>query len=538
VGGPAPRETRWRTLAALAFGRPVPDTVEPARVHAYWSLVRLLGISAIVFDVGLWFSLRNDPRVVAGTVDAFVAINVPLLAILAVLGHTQRPRETMSAPLVAVGVVLSQATVVVWIQVTGTLSSYFLVAGAMLVVVHRALLNWSLGAVSAAALFALHGGAFLAEELSLLDRAPVFRDGAGPIYATAAMRWTVISSVTSVYFMTWFGANVLLATMRKTERALASAERRLAAVAEGAREGRLTGKKVGGYSLLEVVGRGGMAEVYRAVPLGTDGDAEPVAVKVLHPFLVDDTSILQRARREASLASRLPPSVTAAVREVQLAGPGERVVVLDYLDGEDLASVLRRRGRLPVDDAIPLLAAICDAVAAVHAAGITHRDLKPHNLFVLRDGSIRVLDFGVARADDDGVLTQASAILGTPGYMAPETVKHGAAIAGPEADVYALGVIAYQVLTGERPPPEIRDASSPPPELLPPSRRIPTIPADLDIVVALALARDPRRRYTSAAEFGADLTRAVDGSLSVNVRRRAADAGSMLDDTLLDSSRG
>jgi len=260
-------------------------------------------------------------------------------------------------------------------------------------------------------------------------------------------------------------------------------------------------------------------------------------VKVLHPFLVEDTIVLQRARREASLASRLPSSVTAAVREVHLNGPGERIVVLDYLDGEDLASILRRRVRLPADEAVPLLAAICQAVAAVHGAAITHRDLKPHNLFVLRDGSIRVLDFGVARADDDGALTQASMVLGTPGYMAPETVIHGAAIAGPEADIYALGVIAYQVLTGERPLPVSRDASSPSTDLLPPSRRIPGLPADLDIVIALALARDPRRRYASAAELGADLTRALDGTLPNALRKRAQDAGPMLDDTLVDSTR-
>ena len=532
MAGPAPRETRWRSFAALALRRTADEALEPPRVAAYWRLVRVIAIGAIVFDVGLWLALRGDPLLSTRTIDAFVAINLPLLSVLAFLGYTQRERAAPSPMLAAVAVVLMQATVVVWIQVTGTLTSYFLVAGAMLVFVPRAFLSWSMGALSVAALVALHGGAFVAEELGLLERAPAFRDGAGPIYATASMRWSVIASIVSVYVTTWIGANVLIATMRSTERALASAERRLAAVAEGAREGRLTGQRVAGYSLLEVVGRGGMAEVYRAVPTGRDG-APPVAVKVLHPFLVDDATVVQRARREASLAARLPPSVTAAVREVHLAGPGERVVVLDYLEGEDLAAVLRRRGRLPPAEAVPLLAAVCAAVAAVHGAGIVHRDLKPHNLFVLRDGTVRVLDFGVARAADDEALTQASQVLGTPGYMAPETLAAGAAAAGPEADIFALGVIAYQVLTGERPLPATADASSPPAQPVPPSHRVPELHADLDAVVAIAMARSPRHRYTSAAELGADLSRALEGSLPMTSRRRAAEARPILEDTLV-----
>ncbi|HUQ02328.1 MAG TPA: serine/threonine-protein kinase [Kofleriaceae bacterium] len=532
MAGPAPRETRWRTLVDLALARPATDTLEAHRVNAYWSLVRLIALTAVVFDVGLWFALRDTAGLSAGAIDAFVGINIPLLGCLALLGHTQRERATPSPLPVAIAVVLAQATVVVWIEVTGSLSSYFLVAGAMLIVVQRAFLSWTMGVVSLVTVLAMHGGAFALEELGVLGRAPLFRDGAGPLYATASMRWSVMSSIASVYGMTWLGANVLIAAMRRTERALASAERRLAAVAEVAREGRLTGKRVAGYTLLEVVGRGGMAEVYRAVPTGK-ADAEPVAIKVLHPYLVEDATVLQRARREASLAGRLPSSVTAAVREVLLNGPGERIVVLDYLDGEDLAALLRRRTRVPALEAIPLLEAICKAVAAVHAAGITHRDLKPHNLFVLRDGTIRVLDFGIARADDDAALTQASAILGTPGYMAPEAVQHGAAIAGPAADVYALGVIAYQLLTGERPLPVSRDASTPAVEPIPPSKRVPELPHDLDVVIALALARDPRHRYTSAAELAEDLVSALDGELSVRTRKRAASAGSMLDDTLV-----
>jgi serine/threonine-protein kinase len=423
------------------------------------------------------------------------------------------------------------ATVVVWIQATGTLSSYFMVAAAMLVVSNRALLTWSMGVVSVGAVLALHGGSFVLEELGVLSPAPLFRAGAGPVYQSPELRWSVIGSVSSVYVATWMGANVLIATMRRTERALASAQRRLAAAADFAREGRLTGKSLAGYALLELIGRGGMAEVYRAVPAARRG-GDPVAVKVVHPFLVDDETIITRARREAALASRLPGTVTAAVREVHLAGPGERLVVLDYLDGEDLAALLRRRHHLPLDEAIALLVAICHAVHAVHGAGIVHRDLKPHNLFVLSDGSVRVLDFGVARADGDEALTRATALLGTPGYMAPEMLSGGAAAVGVEADVYALGVIAYQALTGQRPTPMVDPLVTPvaPP---PPSHVVPGLPEDLDVVLALALAHSPTARYRSAADLAIDLERATTGTLPPEQRRRAATAGAMLADTLV-----
>lgn len=505
---------RWRTLADTALRRPAEaEPIEPGRLRAYWALNRAIAVGAIVFDLGLWLALRDDPRLVPSTLDTFAAINLPILAILLGLAHHQHGRDTPNPLAMAAGITITMATVLVWIQVSGTLSSYFVVAGAMLVVLNRALLDWSMGVVGIVVLLVLHLGAFGLEELGVLDRAPLFRADAGPIYASAAMRWSVMGSLTTVYLATWMGANTLIATLRRTERALDRAERRLAAAADFARQGRLTGAKLAGYHLQELIGRGGMAEVYRAVR--GRRDSEPVAIKVVHPFLVDDETIVARARREAALAARLPPGVTAAVREVHLAGPGERLVVLEYLEGEDLAALLRRRQRLPPDQAVAMLASLCDAVTAVHAAGIIHRDLKPHNLFVVADGSVRVLDFGVARATDDDALTRATAVLGTPGYMAPEMMTSGAAAVGIEADIYALGVIAYQVLTGTRPVDETASAMTSEPTApgrdagpTPPGRLVPDVPPALDAVILQALSPVPASRPSSAAELAAALRRA------------------------------
>ncbi len=527
----------WRTLVMRAAIRPAADEpLDAARMRGFWALARIIATLAFLIDVGLWLGLRAEPHIDARTLDAFAAINLPVLAVLYAMGrrHAGRPIGPLS---IVAGMALAQLSVVVWIQVTGTLSSYFMVAGAMLVAAHRALLSWSLGVISLALLLALHGGAFALEELGVLERVPLFRAAPGPVYDAATIRASVILSIASVYVMTWLGANLLVATLRHTERALMTAERRLAAATEGAREGRLSGQVVAGFLLDDVIGRGGMAEVYRGTRAG-EPTAAAVAVKVVHPHLVDDQHLLARVRREAKLAARLPASVTATVREVHLAGPGERVVVLDYLDGEDLAARLRRRRRLPLDEAGALLLAVCGAVEVIHKAGIVHRDLKPHNLFLLDDGSVRVLDFGVARSDDDqDSLTHTAAVLGTRGYMAPEMAEAGADAVGPEADVYALGVVAFQILTGERPTESAISGSAsgsgerPTPR---PSQHAPDLGSAIDAVIALAMARSPSRRYRTVTAFAADLARALAGTLPPEVERRADPAaGGSLDDTFV-----
>jgi hypothetical protein len=378
--------------------------------------------------------------------DAFVVINLPCLAAAFALA-TWAAGRTVGVVTIAVVLTIAHLTVVVWIQATGSLSSYFLMAAALSVAAHRALLSWGLGVVSLAVLVGLHLGVFVLEEVGVLPRLPLFVDPPGSVYATPAFRVAVMASILAVYVTAWMGTNLLVATLRRTQRALDAAERRLAAAAAGVQTGRLSGQVVAGYRLGEVLGRGGMAEVYRGVAVAPGDATAPVAVKVMHPHLVDDVALVARLRREARLAARLPATVTAAVRAVHLSGPGERVVVLELLRGEDLAARLRRVGVLPLTEGVTLLVELARAVAIVHRAGIVHRDLKPHNIFVLDDGSPRVLDFGWRRR---------------PASRRPRWWWAPSATWRP-SDIYALGVIASQAMRSRAPPPAIPRSASPTP---------------------------------------------------------------------------
>jgi serine/threonine-protein kinase len=236
----------------------------------------------------------------------------------------------------------------------------------------------------------------------------------------------------------------------------------------------------------------------------------------------------------------VPASIGPALLGVRLGGPGDRYLVMEYLRGEDLAGLLRRRGKLPAAEAAALIAAAAGVVGALHERGIVHRDLKPHNLFVVDAAApaLRLLDFGIARGADDAELTTAAQIVGTPGYIAPEHL-YGAVRLGPEADVYALAVIAFQLVTGQRPFPAA-DQNATPVEPITATAVDPALPAGLDAVFTLALARAPAERPASVAAF-ADLFRAaVDGRLPAEVAARAASVrhrGAALDDTQL-AARG
>jgi eukaryotic-like serine/threonine-protein kinase len=259
------------------------------------------------------------------------------------------------------------------------------------------------------------------------------------------------------------------------------------------------------YELGERIGRGGMADVFLAVDqrLGRE-----VAVKVLAPAFSSDPANVERFRREARSAARLNHPNIVAVYDWGEA-EGTYYIVMEYVPGQTLRHLMQTYDRLNPVEAVPIAAEIADALAFAHAHGVVHRDVKPGNVLVTPEGQVKVADFGIARAESGGDLTKTGSVLGTATYFSPEQAQ-GHALDG-RSDVYALGVVLYEMLTGVAPftgaspaavaYKHVRD------EPIPPSRLVAGLPGALDVIVLTAMAKDVSHRYQSADDLRADLLR-------------------------------
>jgi serine/threonine-protein kinase len=286
------------------------------------------------------------------------------------------------------------------------------------------------------------------------------------------------------------------------------------------------------YQLDGVIGRGGMSTVYRATDLVLD---RTVAVKVLLASLADeDPAYVARFQREARAAAALANSSVVTVYDTGV-DDGARFIVMEHVQGHSLAALLERRSPLPVEEALRIAGRVAAALATAHAAGILHRDIKPANVMVADDGTIKVLDFGIARKLDGTTITQTASVVGTAAYMAPERALGKAGDA--RADVYSLGCLLYAMLT--RAPPFGGDLAAMilhqqiNAEPRPPSELRAEIPAALDLLVLAMLAKDPEHRPQTAAEVRDELT-ALEGSPS---RRGAAAAAPISKDVTAPTAR-
>jgi len=267
----------------------------------------------------------------------------------------------------------------------------------------------------------------------------------------------------------------------------------------------LTGELIDGrYQLLRQMANGGMASIYEAIDTRLD---RKVAVKIMHPHLAQDEAFVSRFIREAKAAAALSHPNIVAVQDQGWNQSGVPAVflVMELIEGHTLREYLNERGRFEIKDAINYLTPILSALAAAHALGIVHRDIKPENILISKDGRIKIADFGLARGELIGttMTAESSVILGSVSYLSPEQVQRG--IADSRSDVYAAGIVAYEMFTGEKPfngDSPIQIAYMHVNEEIPKLRsKRKEIPLALEELIASATAKNPDDRPRSAAEF-------------------------------------
>ena len=266
------------------------------------------------------------------------------------------------------------------------------------------------------------------------------------------------------------------------------------------------------YRATEKIGSGGMADVYKAVDevLG-----RTVAVKVLHPRYAAEPNFVARFRQEAQAAANLShPNI---VNMYDWGREGETYyIVMEYVNGTDLKTLASQQGALDPSKCAEYAAQVCSALSVAHGYDIIHRDIKPHNIVLTPDGTIKVMDFGIARAGNS-TMTQTNSVLGTAQYISPEQAQ-GKAL-GPTSDLYSLGVTLYELTTGKLP----FDADTPVAtalaqvneEPVPPRQVRGSIPPALEAVILRAMRKNPAERYQSAAEMRDDLKRVIAGQPAV-----------------------
>jgi serine/threonine-protein kinase len=257
----------------------------------------------------------------------------------------------------------------------------------------------------------------------------------------------------------------------------------------------------GRYVLERPLGRGGMA----VVMLGRDTALDrSVAVKLLADSVRGDRELRERFLREGRFAAQLShPNVVAVFDTGE--DDGQPYIVMEYVDGASLAEEVHRRGPLPAEEVAELGRQASAGLAHAHERGVVHRDVKPQNLLLARDGTLKVADFGIARAGDvSATLTQAGTLLGTAAYMAPEAVRGEPATAS--SDVYSLGAVLYELATGRTPRQvtTIADLTRDEPTPLP-GEHVDGLPAELETTIMRCLEPDPARRPPSAAALAEEL---------------------------------
>ena len=262
------------------------------------------------------------------------------------------------------------------------------------------------------------------------------------------------------------------------------------------------------YQIIKSIGEGGMANVYLAYDTILDRN---VAVKVLRGDLSNDEKFVRRFQREALAASSLTHPNIVEVYDVG-EDNGEYYIVMEYIEGKHLKNLLKKRGKLTLSEAVDIMLQITDGMAAAHDSYIIHRDIKPQNIMILENGLVKITDFGIAMAMNATQLTQTNSVMGSVHYLPPEQASgQGSTL---QSDIYSMGIVMYELLTGELPfkgdnavEIALKHLKEPIPDI---REKLPNVPNSIYNIIKKATAKNPKNRYNDAREMHEDLLTCLD----------------------------
>ncbi|MGA1865127.1 MAG: protein kinase domain-containing protein, partial [bacterium] len=265
------------------------------------------------------------------------------------------------------------------------------------------------------------------------------------------------------------------------------------------------------YQIIEELGRGGMGTVYKALDTEVN---EKIAIKLLNPEISNDERTIVRFRNELKLARKVSHQYVCRMYELMKKN-GTYFITMQYVSGEDLRSTINRVGQLSVKKTLEYTRQICEGLNVAHRLGVVHRDLKPHNIMIDKDGKVRIMDFGIARSLKSTGLTDSGVMIGTPQYMSPEQASEGDV--DQRSDIYSLGIIIFELLTGTIPfkgdtsvGVALKHCTDLPPN---PKSLNPDIPEELNQLILRCLEKKRERRPQTVEEILTEITR-IQESLS------------------------
>lgn len=264
------------------------------------------------------------------------------------------------------------------------------------------------------------------------------------------------------------------------------------------------------YQIIKSIGEGGMANVYLAYDTILDRN---VAVKILRGDLSNDEKFVRRFQREALSASSLSHPNIVEVYDVG-EDNGEYYIVMEYIEGKHLKNLLKKRGKLTLSEAVDIMLQITDGMSVAHDSYIIHRDIKPQNIMILENGLVKITDFGIAMAMNATQLTQTNSVMGSVHYLPPEQASgQGSTL---QSDIYSMGIVMYELLTGELPfkgdnavEIALKHLKEPITDI---REKIPNIPNSIVNIIKKATAKNPKNRYNDAREMHEDLKTCLDDS--------------------------